>query len=75
MDDYLDSLPTAELALRRAKDLVELLAKGGFKLTKFVRSFPALTAELNASELPVDTKQTKTISDILGTSSDVFGLK
>ena len=75
MDDYLDSLHTSELALRRSKDLVELLAKGGFKLTKFESSFPALTAELNVSELSLDTEQTKAISDTLGTSSHVLGLK
>ena len=75
MDDYLDSLPTPELALKRSKDLVELLAKGGFKLTMFACNFPALTAELNESELPLDTEQTKSISDILGTSSHVLGLK
>ena len=75
MDDYLDSLATPELALRRSKDLVELLAKGRFKLTKFASSFPALTAELNVSVLPLDTEQTKAISDTLGTSSHVLGLK
>ena len=75
MDDYLDSLPTSELALRRSKDLVELLDKGGFKLTKFASNFPALTAELNVSELPLDTEQTKAISDTLGASSHVLGLK
>ena len=46
-----------------------------FKLIKFVSNFPALTAELKASELPFDTKQTKRISDILGTSSPVLRLK
>ena len=64
MGDYLDSLPTPELALKRSKDLVEVLAKGGFKLTKFASNVPALTAELNASELSPDTEQTKNISDI-----------
>ena len=64
MGDYLDSLPTPELALKRSKNLVEVLAKGGFKLTKFASNVPALTAELNASELSPDTEQTKNISDI-----------
>ena len=75
MGDYLDSLPTPDLALKRSKDLFELLAKRGFKFTKFASNFPALNAELNASELPLDTEQAKSISDILGTSSHVLGLK
>ena len=51
MDDYLDSRNTLEVALKRSKDLVEMRAKGGFKLTTFASNFPAFTAELNASEL------------------------
>ena len=73
--DYLDSLTTFELALRRSKHPVEMLVKGGFKLTRLASNCPARTAELNASELPRDKKQTKTISYILGTSSHELGLK
>ena len=36
IDDYLDSLETPHEALSRAKNLVELLKLGGFKLTKFI---------------------------------------
>ena len=75
MDDFLNSFPTPELALKRSKALVKLLAKGGFKLTKFASNFPAFTAELNASELPLDTEQTRSISETLGTSSHVLGRK
>ena len=35
MDDYLDSFSTAEEAIEVSQELVKLLQKGGFKLTKF----------------------------------------
>ena len=67
--------PTFDLTIWRSKELVELLSKRGFKLTKFASNFPALTAELNASDLLLDTKQTKAILDIAGTSSNVLEVK
>ena len=36
MADYLESSPTAEEAIQKAKDLTNLLYIGGFKLTKFM---------------------------------------
>ena len=42
MDDYLESSPTVNKATKKAQDLVEMLAKGGFKLTKFVSNVPSL---------------------------------
>ena len=49
MDDYLESSPTVEEASNKAKDLVTLLAKGGFNLTKFVSNINHLPAELQQS--------------------------
>ena len=49
MDDYLESSPTVEEASNKAKDLVTLLAKGGFNLTKFVSNITHLPAELQQS--------------------------
>ena len=54
MDDYLESSPTAE----EAKDLVNLLSLGGFKLTKFVSSVPSITPQLEAdSTSPTEGKE------------------
>ena len=57
-DDYLESSPTVEEASNKAKDLVTLLAKGGFNLAKFVPNINHLPAELQQSgELaPTDEK-------------------
>lgn len=35
-DDLLESMPTPESAIRLMEQLIELCAKGGFNLTKFV---------------------------------------
>ena len=45
MDDYLDSLEISHEALSRAKNLVELLELGGFKLTNFISNTPHLHDE------------------------------
>ena len=39
MDDYLDSFPEPEQALKLSKDLVELLKLGEFKLKKIREQF------------------------------------
>ncbi|XP_075250920.1 uncharacterized protein LOC142343117 [Convolutriloba macropyga] len=61
MDDYLDSLDEPEKALKRAKELVELLMLGGFKLTKFVSSVPHLLDELDNSFKTNDQEEPKVI--------------
>ena len=73
MDDYLESSPTVEEASNKAKDLVALLAKGGFNLTKFVSNINHLPAELQQSgELaPTDEKVIPKPDE----SSHVLGLK
>ena len=52
MDDYLESNPTVEETCNKAKDLVKLLAKGGFKLTKFVSNVDQLPFELEPNLTP-----------------------
>ena len=50
MDDYLDSLETPHEALSRAKNLVELLKLGGFKLTKFISNTLRLFDEIENND-------------------------
>ena len=47
MDDYLDSRPTLEGIESLAKDLIQLLSIGGFKLTKWTSNAPQLADHLN----------------------------
>ena len=76
MDDYLDSLDEPEKALKRAKELVELLMLGGFKLTKFVSSVAHLLDELDNSFKTNDQEEPKVIgSSEEEASSHVLGLK
>ena len=49
MDDYLESSPTAIEASNKPKDLVKMLALGGFKLTKFVSNVPSIPIEVDPS--------------------------
>ena len=46
MNDYLESSPTVSEASSKAKDIVKLLALGGFKLTKFVSKVPSIPVEV-----------------------------
>ena len=71
MDDYLESGPTVTEASNKAKDLVELFALGGFKLTKFVSNVPSIPIEVEpnsdnettgAKEIPTAEK----FSHVLG---------
>ena len=76
LDDYLDSLDEPEKELKRAKELVELLILGRFKLTKFVSSVPHLLDELDNSFKTIDQDEPK----VFGSSEDeasshVLGLK
>ena len=72
MDDYLESSPTAEEATRKAKDLVNLLSLGGFKLTKFVSNVPTIPPQLEADPLsPTEGKEIRSTEN----SSHVLGLK
>ena len=50
MDHYLDSLETSHEALSRAKNLVEILKLGGFKLTKFKSNTPHLLDEIENND-------------------------
>ncbi len=48
MDDYLDSVESSEKALKRARDLIDLLKRGGFKPTKFVSNAPEVLSQLES---------------------------
>ena len=50
IDNYLDSLETPHEALIRAKNLVELLKLGGFKLTKFIKITPHSFDEIDNND-------------------------
>ena len=73
MDDYLESSQTVQQATQKAEDLVKLLARGGFKLTKFVTNVPSILSRLQPNtELPQgEIKVLPTAED----SSHVLGLK
>ena len=71
MDDYLESSPTAEEASNKAKDLVIILAKGGFKLTKFVFNVDQLPTELEPNLTPNQEKAIPSADEC----SHVLGLK
>ena len=53
IDDYLESSPTVNEATKKAQDLIEMLAKGGFELTKFVNNVPSLVNSVDSkTQLP-----------------------
>ena len=56
MDDYLDSVESAERALIRSKELVHLLHLGGFKLNKFVSNVPDLAEQIDGSAQSTEPK-------------------
>ena len=64
MDDYLDSFSTAEEAIEVSQELVKLLQKGGFKLTKF-GSNNKIVLEAISRDSEVDE----------GTETHILGLK
>ena len=73
MDDYLESSPTVEEATKKAQDLVEMLAKGGFKLTKFVSNVPRLVNSVDPNSQP--TKSTEKVLATDQETSHVLGWK
>ncbi|XP_075255010.1 uncharacterized protein LOC142346831 [Convolutriloba macropyga] len=73
MDDDLDSIESPDEALKRSRDLVKLLSKGGFKLTKFTSNVPGLLEEL-------EDQSVEAVPKVIGasmeeSSSHVLGLK
>ena len=83
VDDLLKSMPTPESTIKLMEQLIELCAKGGFNLTKFVsndrkvwaaiplakRADPSL--DVNLDELPVD----RALGVRWYIESDTFGFK
>ena len=61
MDDYLDSRPTLEGIESLAKDLIQLLSIGGFKLTKWISNAPLLADRLNTFADSYHNRQTQLI--------------
>ena len=57
MDDYLESSPTIEEAAKKAKDLVKLLERGRFRLTKFVSNVPEIPNDLEPTCKPSSTAE------------------
>ena len=73
MDDYLDSMPNAGKAVNLNRDLVEMLSKGGFKLTKFISNFHEISRKLN-----LNSKEIENVKELLvcpDSSSHDLGLK
>lgn len=50
VDDLLKSLPNELIAIRLANELIELLRRGGFRLTKFISSSKRVLAAIPTSE-------------------------
>ena len=73
-DDYLDSSPTVKEATKKAPDLVEMLAKGGFKLTKFVSNVTGLVNNVDSNS-QLSNKSTEKVLATDEDTSHVLGLK
>ena len=74
MDDYLESSPTINEATKKAQDLVEMLAKGGFNLTKFVSNVPGLVKIVDPKyQLPAESNEKVLVTD--EDTSHVLALK
>ena len=55
MDDLLKSLPTEEEATKLSLELIDLLSRGGFPLTKFMSNSRNILAQLPPEDIPVCT--------------------
>ena len=53
-NDYLELSPTVEEAIRKAQDLVKVITKGGFTLTKFASNVVAVLSALSRMEYPIN---------------------
>ena len=74
IDDYLESSPTVNEATKKAQDLIEMLAKGGFKLTKFVNNVPSLVNSVDSkTQLPTVSTEKFIATD--EETSHILGLK
>ena len=72
MDNYLESSPTADEAIQKAKDLTKLLSIGGFKLSKFMSNDSNILQQIESNS----DSQTNYGNPLLTTeeSSHVLGL-
>ena len=68
MDDSLESSPTVNEATKKAQDLVEMLAKGGFKLTKVVSNIPGLVNNVDPNSQP----STESTEKVVATDEETF---
>ena len=72
-DDYRESSPTVEEATKKGQDLVEMLAKGGVKLTNVVSNVPKLVNSVDPNSQPTESTETVLATD--KETSHVLGLK
>ena len=73
MDDYLDSMESPIIVQKKSRDLIELLNRGGFKLTKFISNVPGLLEELEDKSVEQAPKEIGASKE--ESSSHVLGLK
>ena len=73
MDDYLDSMESPIIVQKISRDLIELLNRGGFKLTKFISNVPGLLEELEDKSVEQAPKEIGASKE--ESSSHVLGLK
>ena len=57
MDDYLESSPTIDEATKKAQGLFEMLANGGFKLTKLASTVLRLDNSVDPNSQPTELIQ------------------
>ena len=70
VDDLLCSVPTVEIATRTLLDVKDLIARGGFKITKFVSNSEKCIENLCHHDIPSDIN-----SKVIATGIDrTFGL-
>ena len=74
MDDYLESSPAVNEATNKAQVLVEMLAKSGFKLTKFVSNVPSLIDNVHPS-FQLSTESTEKVLATDAETSHILSLK
>ena len=73
MDDYLDSMESPIIVQKISCDLIELLNRGGFKLTNLISNVPGLLEELE--EKSVEHFPREIGASMEESSSHVLGLK
>ena len=75
MDDFLKSVPLEEQSKQLCQEMIEVMAAGGFKLTKFKSNSPDYKHERSTNHLKIDKEQVEqTLGVSWRTTDDCFTL-